>query len=282
MRDRRTLYVAATLLAAVALSAGPVHAVTSPSATISNLLASCKGNKVCFGFDVVTTDFGASGQDIAVDLINANTNTVQETLTEHLTADTTHVADCFKTSVPAKFTVKIRVPAGGNLNLSGTLTTDILSCGTTTTTTLDHFQCYELKPATIPPTTVTVEDQFGTQKLTLRFPHRLCAPAEKNQEPVFDPVQHLVAYDTLRTPFTKQTGLSIANQFGTTTIDLTRRDLLMVPTAKSLMAPPPPLQPPTIDHFQCYRAKRSAGSPKFVKTNVTVADRFESLNPSRS
>src|SRR5262249_30721841 len=160
--------------------------------------------------------FGASGQDIAVDLINANTNTVQETLTEHLTADTTHVADCFKTSVPAKFTVKIRVPAGGNLNLSGTLTTDILSCGTpttttststtmgsTTTTTLDHFQCYELKPATIPPTTVTVEDQFGTQKLTLRFPHRLCAPAEKNHEPVFDPVQHLVAYDTLRTPFTK-------------------------------------------------------------------------------
>src|SRR5262249_55137324 len=56
-----------------------------------------------------------------------------------------------------------------------------------------------------------------------------------------------------------------------------RRDLLMVPTAKSLVAPPPPLQPPTIDHFQCYRTKHSSGSPKFVKINVTVADQFESL-----
>ena len=129
----KLLTVPAVLLLS-GLMAVPAFGQT-PSATISNLLASCKGNKVCFGFDVVTTDFGASGQDIAVDLINANTNTVQETLTEHLTADTTHVADCFKTSVPAKFTVKIRVPAGGNLNLSGTLTTDILSCGTPTTTT---------------------------------------------------------------------------------------------------------------------------------------------------
>jgi hypothetical protein len=149
---------------------------------------------------------------------------------------------------------------------------------TTTTTILDHFQCYEIKPGALPPTTVTVEDQFGTQALTLRFPHRLCAPADKNGEGVSQEIQHLVGYDTLRTPFTKVTGFPVTNQFGTTTIDLTRRDLLMVPTAKSLVAPPPPLQPPTIDHFQCYRVKGSAGSPKFVKTDVTVADQFESLN----
>ena len=140
-----------------------------------------------------------------------------------------------------------------------------------------RFQCYEIKPATLPPTTVTVEDQFGTQGLTLRFPHRLCAPADKNGEGILDDVQHLVGSDTLRTPFTKRTGFPVTNQFGTTAIDLTRRDLLMVPTAKSLVAPPPPLLPPTIDHFQCYRAKRSAGSPKFPKTNVTVVDQFESL-----
>src|SRR5262249_57417635 len=126
--------------------------------------------------------------------------------------------------------------------------------GTTTTTPLDHFQCYEIKPATIPPTTVTVEDQFGTQGLTLRFPHRLCAPADKNGEGVSQEIQHLVGYDTLRSPFTKVTGFPVTNQFGTTAIDLTRRDLLMVPTAKSLVAPPPPLLPPSIDHFHCYRA----------------------------
>src|SRR5262249_56286553 len=79
-------------------------------------------------------------------------------------------------------------------------------------------------------------------------------------------------------PFTKQAGLSIANQFGTIKVDLTRRDLLLVPTAKSLTVPPPPLQPPTIDHFTCYRTKQSRGSAKFVKTTVTVADQFESMS----
>src|SRR5262249_1755820 len=79
-------------------------------------------------------------------------------------------------------------------------------------------------------------------------------------------------------PFTKQTGLSIANQFGTITVDLTRRDLLLVPTAKSLTVPPPPLQPPTIDHFRCYRAKRSRGSARFVETTVAGACQFGSLS----
>jgi len=114
--------------------------------------------------------------------------------------------------------------------------------------------------------------------LTLRYPHRLCAPADKNGGGVVDPVQHLVGYVPLNTPFTKRTGLSIFNQFGTIKLDLTRRDLLMVPTAKSLTVTPPLLPPPTIDHFTCYRTKRSRGSAKFVKTTVTVADQFESLS----
>ena len=52
----------------------------------------------------------------------------------------------------------------------------------------------------------------------------------------------------------------------------------MVPTAKSLTVSPPLLQPPTIDHFTCYRTQRSRGSAKFVKTTVTVADQFESIS----
>ena len=88
----------------------------------------------------------------------------------------------------------------------------------------DHFQCYEIKPGALPPTTVTAQDQFGTQTLTLRFPHRLCAPADKNGGGIIDEVQHLVGYQLLNSRFTKQTGLSIANQFGTITIDLTRRE----------------------------------------------------------
>src|SRR5262249_10848710 len=121
---------------------------------------------------------------------------------------------------------------------------------------------------------------FGTQSETLRYPHRLCAPADKNGEGIIDPVSHLVGYETLRTPFAKQTNLTIVNQFGTTMIDLTRRDVLMVPSAKTLVAPPPPpLVSPTIDHYQCYRTKRSQGAPRFVKLTATVTDQLETAVP---
>jgi len=126
---------------------------------------------------------------------------------------------------------------------------------------------------------VTEQDQFGTTPLTLRYPHRLCAPADKNDEGIVDPVPHLVGYETLRTPFIRQTNLSIVNQFGTTMIDLTRRDVLMVPSAKDLVSTPPPLVPPLIDHFQCYRAKRAKGSAKFNKITVNVTDQIETNTP---
>jgi len=113
--------------------------------------------------------------------------------------------------------------------------------------------------------------------VTLRYPHRLCAPADKNGEGIVDPVPHLTGYETLRTPFVRQLNQSIANQFGTIVLDLTRRDVLMVPTAKSLVGPASPLPLPTVDHFQCYRTKRAKGQPRFVKLNPTVADQFESV-----
>jgi hypothetical protein len=145
----------------------------------------------------------------------------------------------------------------------------------------DHFQCYEVKPAQFTQVNVTQVDRFGSQPETVRYPHRLCAPANKNGEGIHDPVQHLVGYETVRTPFTKVKGMVIVNQFGSTTIDLTRRDILMVPSSKSVtQTPPPPLVPPLIDHFQCYRAKRTAGTARFPKTPVTVGDQFENISES--
>jgi hypothetical protein len=46
----------------------------------------------------------------------------------------------------------------------------------------------------------------------------------------------------------------------------------MVPTSKDDVQQQPPL-----DHFQCYKVKRSKGGPKFAKRTVTVSDQFESL-----
>jgi hypothetical protein len=111
---------------------------------------------------------------------------------------------------------------------------------------------------------------------TTRYPHRLCAPADKNGEGIVSPVQHLTGYVMRRMAFERQTGLTVTNQFGTLVVDATRPNVLMVPSAKSLTTAPPPLVPPTIDHFQCYKVKRSNGAAKFVKRTVTVEDQLES------
>jgi hypothetical protein len=138
----------------------------------------------------------------------------------------------------------------------------------------DHFQCYEIKPAALVPSAVDSESQFGPLDLTLRFPHRLCAPADKNQEGVQDPVQHLTGYSVKNaTTFVKRPRQTIVNQFGSILLDVTRPDILLVPTAKNGV----PLPPDTIDHFQCYKVKRSRGTPKFVPLTVTVADQFENI-----
>jgi hypothetical protein len=149
---------------------------------------------------------------------------------------------------------------------------DLSGVGTTS-----HFQCYEIKPAAMSLTSVTVEDQFDTEQVTLRFPHRLCAPASKGDELALDEDQHLTGYTTMRTPFARRRNQTIVNQLGVVVLDVTRRDVLMVPTAKSLTQTPTPLPPPTIDHFQCYRVKRSRGQPRFAKLDVTVGSQFETL-----
>jgi hypothetical protein len=70
------------------------------------------------------------------------------------------------------------------------------------------------------------------------------------------------------------TNVQVTNQFGTIALDLVRRKLLLVPTAKNLTAPPGPL-PPTVDHFQCYTVRRSAGTPRFTPiTGVAATDQF--------
>jgi len=144
----------------------------------------------------------------------------------------------------------------------------------------DHFQCYEVKPkafTTVPG--VSVQDQFGQHTESVRFPHRLCAPANKNGEDPTAPTHpdHLLGH-LVSGPNVKVANLSVTNQFGTIKLDTVKPDVLMVPTLKTL-APPGPAGPPTDpdvpDHFQCYKVKRSQGSPKFQKIlGVKVQDQF--------
>jgi uncharacterized surface anchored protein len=96
------------------------------SATISNLTATCNSDhKVCFSFDVTTSQFDQTGRDVLVDLVDRKSNQVLETLTEHLSANTTHVQDCFHATVSTstQLTIRIRVPSGSDLDLKDSQTT---------------------------------------------------------------------------------------------------------------------------------------------------------------
>src|SRR5262249_54981730 len=117
-----------------------------------------------------------------------------------------------------------------------TSTTTTTSSTTTTTTLLDHFQCYEVKPkafATIPG--LPLEDRFGHNTETVRFPSRLCAPADKLGEDPTTPThpEHLIGH-LVSGPNVKVAGQTLMNQFGTIKLDVVKPDILMVPTLKTL------------------------------------------------
>jgi len=143
-----------------------------------------------------------------------------------------------------------------------------------------HYQCFELKPGRFPSPVVTLEDQFGSTSGTIRQPDRLCNPANKNGEDPQAPadMNHLVGYELrgTETPYLPIQNVSVTNQFGTIQVDLKRLVRLLVPSSKSLVAPPGPLPNPlAIDHYNCYRVERSTGAPPFVPiTGVTVDDQF--------
>ena len=126
---------------------------------------------------------------------------------------------------------------------------------------------------------MSLTDQFGTSSGTVSKPHYLCAPADKNDEEptgAFLHPDHLTLYK-LKGPSVKKLNQTIVNQFGTLHLDVVKPSLLMVPSAKSLVAPAPaaPTGPGVVDHFQCYKVKRSKGFPKFTKIlAVNIKDQF--------
>ena len=142
----------------------------------------------------------------------------------------------------------------------------------------DHFACYEILPTKFTPVpNVSLVDQFGSSVTTVNRPKYLCAPADKKGEDPSAPSHpdHLTAYLLHGKPV-KKLNQTVSNQFGTIVLDVTKPSQLLVPTAKSLAAPAPPAPTsPAVDHFQCYKVKRSKGSPKFNKIlGVAIKDQF--------
>jgi len=142
---------------------------------------------------------------------------------------------------------------------------------------LHHFECYEVHRSRLIVPSVTLSDDFGSGTATVRDPKRVCNPANKEDEDPSAPTDpaHLVAYNlkNISPRFSRLNNQVVANQFGTITVDIIRPQLLMVPSAKSLTSPPPPLGPTTLDHFQCYKTH---GRTRL--DNIKVEDEFGTIH----
>jgi len=157
-----------------------------------------------------------------------------------------------------------------------TPTTTLTPTPVQTIVPVNHFQCYEVHHGPADKHVVTLEDQFGSATAEASTPKRICAPANKNAEDPTAPTDpdHLAVYKLKQTTprFTKVTGVVVTNQFGALTVDLKRPEYLMVPSAKSITAPPGPFTP-AIDHYKCYKASRG----RFRLSGIDIEDQFGTL-----
>lgn len=155
---------------------------------------------------------------------------------------------------------------------------------------LDHFTCYKAaatkdsaKFAGIDnPPGVTLSDAFGPSTAAVKKPKFLCAPTNTSGEDPSAPThtEHLEGYQIK--PAAKRllpTNLTVTDQFNPRglTIDPKKESHLLVPTVKSLAAPPALPGVFFVDHFQCYKASISKGAAKFAgASGVTIEDQFGS------
>jgi hypothetical protein len=146
----------------------------------------------------------------------------------------------------------------------------------------DHYTCYKTKGTSPTIPNVNLVDQFENITVSATKLRMLCAPSDKNGEGVFDTATHLEAYlmraNTGTPSFVRRTLVQVDNQFGTYFVDAYKRDLLLVPTGKSLTGPAtaPDNNAINVDHYKCYKAKTTPGTTKFPATTVNLADQFQS------
>jgi len=140
---------------------------------------------------------------------------------------------------------------------------------------LNHFQCYDVRRRAFDRLTLSLDDDIGgASTVEVRRPKMLCAPVNKNDEDPSAPgdPDHLAGYEIRRDDprFERVRDELVVDQFGELVLDLRRPERLLVPSAKSVSGPAIPLDPPLVDHYQCYRVR---GDRRRVK-DVMVEDQF--------
>jgi hypothetical protein len=100
---------------------------------------------------------------------------------------------------------------------------------------LDHYHCYRVSPVTrFRPLRVRLVDQFGRLQPTVVREQFLCAPVEKNGEPIKDKEDHLVCYSVTGG---RNAGkrVEIINQFGKAVLQVGGTVTFCVPSLKKVL-----------------------------------------------
>jgi cysteine-rich repeat protein len=155
-------------------------------------------------------------------------------------------------------------------------------CSASCTLELPAFQCYQVKAYEGEAPFVRVEDvdvvdAFFTRTVDVKKPWAICAPANLNAQDSNAPLaaDHLEAYTLVNEQVDAMDGIEVTNRFGTQSLDIRSSGTLMVPTAASFLGSP---DAPTasIDHFSCYKVRRTPGS-EVAFPQVSIVDRFGGL-----
>lgn len=146
-------------------------------------------------------------------------------------------------------------------------------CGT------DHYKCYKTrtKDVDLAQPVVSLVDQFAATTARVGRGVRLCNPADKDGEGLYDPTAHLFCYKFRESQFRRRK-VTVVNQFGEQCFTVTRPDSLCVPAEKGERDGIPIDQCEVvpselnINHSKCYKIVSPRG---FSPLRVAVADRFE-------
>jgi hypothetical protein len=146
---------------------------------------------------------------------------------------------------------------------------------------LDAFLCYQARMTKDTPKFVTVPGVAFTDRIEVAAgdvakPKILCAPGGVNGGSAVDTATHYVGHRLNRSAaHVKETGIVVADRFGSLSVDTVKPDRVLVASGKALGAPA--TAPTPRDHLKCYKVKVTPNTPGLAPgTQLTVADQFQS------
>jgi hypothetical protein len=133
---------------------------------------------------------------------------------------------------------------------------------------LEHFRCYRTSSEEPRESAIRLTDQFGSLRVKLRLRGALCAPAQKNREPLpRNRAAHLQCYTFTAKRVSRS--VIVRNQFGSTRLRTVAAKELCAPATKTptSRSPRPLPRENEIDHFTCYSV-RTVRLPRVIGTNT--------------